>query len=152
MVSAVDRAKRALITLLKSTSVVYGTCLDVTRDSPNAAVGRAYRKLSKKTHPDHGGNAEHQKALNVAHDEWEEALRKVGGKRGRPELLFLASSVQDISEMSREQNTPRMTLTRHMCFSEITKAQDRHGRAHCPNSFLIHNSTWCPQSIVQSEL
>ena len=82
MVSAVDLAKRALVSLVKTLSAIYGLSFSLTRDSLDAAVRTAYRKLSRKTHPDHGGNLEHQKALNAAHDAWEEAARNSKSKRG----------------------------------------------------------------------
>ena len=42
MVSAIDRAKRALVTLLKSLATVYGLVLSVTRDAPDKDVRTAY--------------------------------------------------------------------------------------------------------------
>ena len=54
MVSAVDQAKRALVSLLKLLAAAYSCVLEVTRDSSDQEVKTAYRKLSKKTHPDRG--------------------------------------------------------------------------------------------------
>ena len=76
MVSAVDLAKRALVALLKSLEAVYGLSLGLCRDSPDSAIRNAYRKVSKKAHPDHGGDPEQQKALNNARDAWEAALKQ----------------------------------------------------------------------------
>ena len=56
MVSAVDRAKRALVTLLKLLATAYGCVADVTRDSTDLEIKSAYRKLSKRVHPDKGGD------------------------------------------------------------------------------------------------
>ena len=64
MVSAVDQAKRALVSLLKSLATTYSLVLSVTRDAPDKDVRSAYRKVSRKVHPDRGGSAEHQTALN----------------------------------------------------------------------------------------
>ena len=83
MVSAVDRAKRALVALLRYLATAYGCVVDVTRDSDDAAVRRAYRLVSRRVHPDRGGNEEDQKKLNGAHDEWCQAQRDKG-PRGRP--------------------------------------------------------------------
>ena len=55
MVSSIDRAKRALVALLKRLAVVYLVELNLTRDSADAAVRTGHRKLSRKSHPDHGG-------------------------------------------------------------------------------------------------
>ena len=57
MVSATERPKRALVTLLKSLATAYGLVLTQTRDSPNKDVRTAYRKVSPKTHPDRGGRS-----------------------------------------------------------------------------------------------
>ena len=62
MVSGVDRAKRALVTLLRQLAAVYAVSLAVTRDSADSAVRTAFRKLSRKTHPDHGGRGEREGA------------------------------------------------------------------------------------------
>ena len=84
MVSAIDRAKRALVTLLRALATAYGLAFDLTRDSPDRAIRSTYRKVSRRTHPDHGGKAEDQTALNNAFGTWEQALRdSQGGHRGR---------------------------------------------------------------------
>ena len=75
MVSNVDLAKRALVTLLNSLAALYNLVLGVTRESSDADVRGAYKKLSRKCHPDRGGNGEHQKAVNAAHDAWQEAKK-----------------------------------------------------------------------------
>jgi curved DNA-binding protein CbpA len=75
MVSSVDTAKRVLVTLLKSLAAIYSVALGLTRESTDTQVGAAYKKVSRKAHPDHGGATEHQKALNAARDRWENALR-----------------------------------------------------------------------------
>ena len=55
MVSAVDSAKRALVSLIKRLAALYAVSLSLLRESPDSAVRTSYRKLSRKTHPDHGG-------------------------------------------------------------------------------------------------
>ena len=49
MVSAIDRCKRALVTLLQTLARLYGCRVTVTRDSPDDVVKRACRTVSKKT-------------------------------------------------------------------------------------------------------
>ena len=71
MVNAVDLAKRALVKLLKELAVLYSLTVGVARDSPDPAVRTAYRKVSVKTHPDRGGDADHQQQLNAAYSKWE---------------------------------------------------------------------------------
>ena len=68
MPSPLDRAKRALVTLINSLAVLYNCRVDITRESTDSAVSKAYRVLSRKVHPDRGGDEEAQKRLNTAHD------------------------------------------------------------------------------------
>lgn len=83
MVSATDLAKRALVLLLQKLATLYNVVLNVTRSSPDADIRRAYHRLSKKCHPDRGGENEHQQALNNAHRQWEDAKRGASSQ-GRP--------------------------------------------------------------------
>ena len=86
MPSAIDLAKRALVSLLRTLAAAYGVALTLTRDAPDKDVSGAYRKVSLGAHPDRGGKAEYQTALNNAHDVWEaakKARKPHGGKRDR---------------------------------------------------------------------
>ena len=74
MVSNIDTAKRALVTLVKATAVIYGLAAGLTRESTDVQVRAAFRKVSRKAHPDHGGMTEHQTAVNTARDAWEDAV------------------------------------------------------------------------------
>ena len=58
MVSVVDQAKRALVVLIRSLALAYKFPIDVKRDSPEQDVSTAYRRLSRKVHPDHGGKTD----------------------------------------------------------------------------------------------
>ena len=55
MVSASDLAKRALVSVLRNLFSLYSVAISISRDSPDSEVRTAYRTLSRKTHPDHGG-------------------------------------------------------------------------------------------------
>ena len=55
MVSAVDRARRALVSVLRQLAALYAVVLDLARESADSAVKTAYRKVSRKAHPDRGG-------------------------------------------------------------------------------------------------
>ena len=78
MVSGVDSAKRALIILIRTLAELYGCSVNVTRDSVDAVAKRAFRTLSRKVHPDHGGSTADQTRLNLAYEAWCEALRHRG--------------------------------------------------------------------------
>ena len=75
MHSAIDLAKRALVGLLRVLAASYGVALSLKRDATDVEVSSAYRKVSRRVHPDRGGKTEDQAALNNAHDAWEAAKR-----------------------------------------------------------------------------
>ncbi|CAE7432135.1 unnamed protein product, partial [Symbiodinium necroappetens] len=81
--SRVQQAKRALVTLLLALARAYGVDTAVSRESADADVKKAFRKLSRHVHPDKGGNPEDAQRLNAARDVWEAAQRG-GPPRGRP--------------------------------------------------------------------
>lgn len=109
MVSAIDLAKRALVTLMKTLAAAYCVTLHITRDSSDEDVRSAYRKVSRKAHPDHGGRVEDQTALNNANDAWEQAKREAKGRgtydrRGpRTDSVAVASSRQQKKEAGKGQ-------------------------------------------------
>ena len=80
MVSVVDSAKRALVSLLLRLAALYSLTLGVNRDSPDAEVKRAFRRVSKRTHPDRGGDKTKQQDLNNAYAAWESAVRQAAEK------------------------------------------------------------------------
>ena len=84
MVSSVDRAKRALVSLLIRLAKLYSIVLDITRDSADVDIRRAFKKVSRKAHPDRGGSGEHQQTFNDTHAAWEQSQRDAKGRgRGR---------------------------------------------------------------------
>ena len=52
MVSALDRAKRALVALIRTLAVLYGCAQNLTREASDSDVKKAYKNLSRKVHPD----------------------------------------------------------------------------------------------------
>ena len=95
MVSAVDRCKRALVSLLRTLAGLYGCRVTVTRDSPDNVVKRAYRTLSKKVHPDRGGNTEDQSKLNSKYEARLFACASCLGSPAVGPLLLPACWAQD---------------------------------------------------------
>ena len=71
--SSYDKAKRAFVSLLLLLSRSYHVILPVTRDSSDAQLLSAFKRLARATHPDKGGKTEDQQRLNAAKDRWEEA-------------------------------------------------------------------------------
>ena len=81
MPSPTDVAKRELVKLLKSLAVKYGVQLEVTRDSSDKEVVKAWRKVSLRTHPDKGGGAEDFARLSAANDTWQDLVKTSRGWR-----------------------------------------------------------------------
>ena len=63
VVSPALHARRAFVKVMIALATVYGVLLGVTRDSPDAVVVRAHKKLLRKVHPDEGGTKEHTQQL-----------------------------------------------------------------------------------------
>ena len=51
IVSAIDRCKRVLVSLLKTLAGIYSVTVNVTRESSDKDVSPAFRKLLRKTDP-----------------------------------------------------------------------------------------------------
>ena len=54
-IGALQRAKRAFVGVLRSLATAYDVTVDITRDSADAAITRAYKRELPKVHPDKGG-------------------------------------------------------------------------------------------------
>ena len=65
-------AKRALVSLIKAMAVQYHVIVMLNRDSPDAEVTRAFKKVALKAHPDKGGSTEDFRKLNEARESWED--------------------------------------------------------------------------------
>ena len=73
--SPLQRAKRAFVSVLLTLATAYGLHVDVTRDSSDEVLQKAYRKVSRAVHPDKGGSPEDAQRLNALRDGWHEARR-----------------------------------------------------------------------------
>ena len=78
MASKRDLAKRALVALVKFLAGIYSLTVDVKRESPDEEVRKAYRTLSRKVHPDKGGQKGEQEKLNAAYEEREREREREG--------------------------------------------------------------------------
>ena len=81
--SLLEKAKRTFVSLLLQLGRAHGLAFDISRDSPDPAVLSAFRRLSRKVHPDRGGSLAESQRLNAAKDCWDEARRQSRGP-GRP--------------------------------------------------------------------
>ena len=64
--SAPSLAKRALVRLVWTLGTLDSVVVDVTRDSTDDEVKKAFKKVFLRAHPDKGGSVEHSQQLNQA--------------------------------------------------------------------------------------
>ena len=88
MASAINRAKHIFVALLKILAATYRITLSLNRDSSDDDVRAAFKKVSRKVHPDKGGSGADQTRLTVA----------------RPRVQFHASPLRKFLE---PQKLPR---------------------------------------------
>ena len=81
--SPLETAKRAFVSLLLRLGRSHAVPLQISRESPDPELLKAYRRISKKVHPDRGGSLAQSQNLNASKDAWEEA-RKKSKCPGRP--------------------------------------------------------------------
>jgi curved DNA-binding protein CbpA len=80
---AKQSAKRAFVTVLLALAVAYSLVLGITRDSNDASIVKAYRRILLRAHPDKGGSTSDAQKLQESREAWE-ATRKASGTKGRP--------------------------------------------------------------------
>ena len=90
--SLAQRAKRALVTLLLALAEAYGLEVAVSRESADADIQKAFRKVARRVHPDKGGSAQDSQRLNAARDAWSAAQ---GAGRGRPRAAAAPAAVAE---------------------------------------------------------
>jgi len=73
--SPLEKAKRAFVSLLLLLARAHGLALGISRESPDPAVLTAFRRVSRKVHPDRGGSLAESQRWNAARDAWDEARR-----------------------------------------------------------------------------
>ena len=83
-VSPALAARRSLVQVLLALAAAYGVLLTLTRDARDEQVVAAYKKVTRKVHPDKGGSTADFQRLQAAKDEWE-AKRSSRGQAGRPQ-------------------------------------------------------------------
>ena len=74
-VSAIQAAKRALVSLFLTLARYYQVTLTLCRDSADKDVVTAFRKVVLKAHPDKGGRDGDAQKLNDARDVWDTAKK-----------------------------------------------------------------------------
>jgi hypothetical protein len=68
--SAGQLAKRAFVAVLLSLASQYGLTVKINRDSPDAPLEAAFRKVVKQAHPDKSGSTDDAQKLQAARDYW----------------------------------------------------------------------------------
>jgi hypothetical protein len=94
--SLVQRAKRALVTVLLKLAFDYGVAVDINRESDDRAVLQCYRRVVKKVHPDKGGHKKTFQTLQVAKEAWDTARQgaRPAGNPARSEGQLVLVSAQ----------------------------------------------------------
>ena len=82
--STLEKAKRAFVSLLLLLARSYNVTTHVTRESPDAELLKAFKRVARAVRPDKGGSVIDQQRLNVARDRWQEARSEPRCGAGRP--------------------------------------------------------------------
>ena len=88
--SPLQLAKRAFVSLLLALGRQYSVVLSVNRDSPEQAVWDSFRKVSKKVHPDKGGDKDDMRKLLEAKEKFEKASAAKTSQKDSPESALSA--------------------------------------------------------------
>ena len=100
--SQTQMAKRALVAVLVAVAGAYRLRLGVSRDSPDAAVKAATRRVLLRVHPDKGGELEDAQRVILARDKWEEARQTRGGRPPSEAGSGTANRGASLAERMRE--------------------------------------------------
>ena len=68
--------------MLKTLAATYCIILSLNRNSSDDDVRSAFKKVSRKVHPDKGGSGADQSLLTAARDVWLDAIKEAAGKHG----------------------------------------------------------------------
>ena len=143
MGSQVQAKKRAFVKILLRIAALYRFVCNVNRDSSDAELGTAFRKVSAKCHPDKGGDAEHSKQLNAARDEWKKSQKEATASPTAPAIfekgfrihsqavLLTYNGIQDMTQWERFliffEGNLREWRVKHWC---ATLEANREGKLH----------------------
>ena len=84
--TTVDKAKRALVSMLLYLAAEFGLDLRLSRDSPDSVVSSSYRRVAREVHPDKGGSANTARELFAAKTAWDVAKKK-SHKKARHQIF-----------------------------------------------------------------
>ena len=97
MASHAQLAKRAFVKVLLALAASYRLLLHFNRDSADAAVSAAYRRVIKRVHPDKGGAVADTQRLQTAKEAWDAG--RLGSAGGRcPQEAPSQTSVVEAAE------------------------------------------------------
>ena len=106
LMGPVQAYKRAFVKVLLRIAAFYSFVCKVNRDSTDAELNSAFRKVAAKCHPDKGGNQQHSQELNAARDAWQNAQKQnsapdAPGTPAVPEKGFRIHRVHCAAQPSR---------------------------------------------------
>ena len=103
--SPAARLKRALVKLLLAIAREFSIILSINRDSSDAQIKTAYKKVLVRVHPDKpGGSTERTKELTGLWGQWQDSQRV----RGRPAAKAKAGRWKGRMELPPVADRPNM--------------------------------------------
>ena len=102
--------KRSLVVAILAIAAVCNVHVDVQRESPDADVIRAFRKVMLKAHPDKGGSTADAQRLQGARAAWEDACSRA--PKGRPKT---GQRQQAVLQKFREAWLPHVSSFQDRC-------------------------------------
>ena len=112
VVSAVQLAKRVLVSLLRTLAVTYNINVNCDRDSTDAVVIANFCKLALRVHPDRGGSTAHQAKLNDAREAWDKARKAKAGRPKGPGNSSSSDRTCDVMRANGRGHDPEIPLRR----------------------------------------
>ena len=94
-------AQRAFVKVLLRIAALYRFVCKVNRDSSEAELNTAFRKVAAKCHPDKGGNEAHGKELHAARDAWKDAGKTSGKASPTPPSASISTHLHPILPLTR---------------------------------------------------
>jgi len=137
--TTLQRTQRAFVSLLLLLARSYKVTTHVTRESPDAEVLKAFKRVARAVHPDKGGSLVDQQRLNVARDRWQEARSEPRCGAGRPAGGGAADAERGVgSLLPTASSLSRRVYGRRLC------RKDRSPRTSYPRKFDVGIATVPP--------
>ena len=112
--SLVQRAKRALVSVLLKLAFDYGVAVDINRESDDRAVLQRYRRVVKKVHPDKGGHKKTFQTLQVAKEVWHTARQGARPATGDQRIQKMKDRIRERPPAQKNRRTANGKATKNI--------------------------------------